>query len=65
VLSFLIRSAPWSAALVAFITGAATGSAFIPAVFYGASDDLKAVLVVLCGLAWVPVGAALGARLRI
>jgi hypothetical protein len=55
---------PWSAAILAFLGGAALAAGVIPVVLYNASKDLTAVLVVLFGLATVPAGTALGFGLK-
>jgi hypothetical protein len=62
--TFLASTAPWSAAILAFLVGAATAAGVIPVVLYNASKDLTAVLVVLLGLATVPAGTALGFGLK-
>lgn len=64
-MSSLARTAaPWSAAFGAFLGGAATAAGVIPAVFYDASDDATAILVVVCGLLVTPFGAFLGIWLK-
>jgi hypothetical protein len=64
-MSSLARTAaPWSAAFGAFLGGAATAAGVIPAVFYDASDDATAILVVICGLLVTPFGALLGIWLK-
>lgn len=62
--SFLAATVPWSAAILAFLVGAATAAGVIPVVLYRASDDLTAFLVVLLGLLTVPAGATLGIGLK-
>jgi hypothetical protein len=62
--SFLMSTAPWSAAILAFLTGAVTAAGVIPVVLYNASDDLTAFLVVVLGLLTVPAGALLGIGLK-
>ena len=61
---FIASTAPWSAAILAFLVGAATAAGVVPVVLYNASDDLKAFLVVILGLLTVPAGVALGIGLR-
>jgi hypothetical protein len=62
--AFISAFAPWSAALLAFLTGAATAAAVVPVVFYNASSDFTALLVVICGLLTVPFGGLLGIGLK-
>ena len=61
---FLALTAPWSAAILAFLGGAALAAGVTPVVLYKASDALIAVLVVVLGLLTVPAGAGLGIGLR-
>jgi hypothetical protein len=61
---FIWMTAPWSAAFLAFLTGAVTAAGVVPVVFYKASDAFTAVLVVICGVLTMPFGGLLGAGLK-
>jgi hypothetical protein len=61
---FIHSTAPWSAALLAFLGGAATAAGVIPVVFYNASEDFTALAVIVCGVLVTPFGALLGFGLR-
>jgi hypothetical protein len=62
--NFMASAAPWSAAILAFLAGAATAAGVVPVVLYNASEGLTAFLVVISGLLTVPAGVALGIGLR-
>ena len=63
-MQFIDKTATWSAAFLAFLGGAATAAGVVPVVLYSASQDLIAVLIVLCGLAVTPFGGLVGLYLR-
>ena len=61
---FVLSTAPWAAAFLGFLVGAATAAGVIPVVFYNASEDFTALAVVLCGLIVTPFGGLLGVALK-
>jgi len=61
---FIWMTAPWSAAFLAFFTGAVMAAGVVPVVFYKASDAFTAVLVVVFGVLTMPFGGLLGLGLK-
>ncbi len=60
---FFKTTAPWGATFLGFLVGAATATSVVPVVFYNASQDFTALLVVACGVVVAPFAGLVGVSL--